>query len=135
MLNLIYNGALAELREESPGIRFSKIPLVGRFQVGICKIGKGCTTERRLSGLPRPGHRHKGVLAKQCGQTGHDLATNHGRHAINQMRNLQVLLANCAFRSSNLNLLLDPLSHGWLAPEQHAGLVAGNVRVADEITP
>ena len=53
MLNLIYNGALAELREESPGIRFSKIALVGRFQVGICKIGKGCTTERRLSGLPR----------------------------------------------------------------------------------
>ena len=35
MLNLIYNGAPAELREESPGIGFSKIPLVGRFQVGL----------------------------------------------------------------------------------------------------
>ena len=112
MLNLIYNGAPAELREESPGIGFSKIPLVGRFQVGICKIGKGCTTERRLPRLPRPGHRHKGVLAKQCGQTGHDLAANHGPYAINELHNLQVLLADCASRSrSNLNLLLDSLSH------------------------
>ena len=96
MLDLIDDGALAELSEKAARIRFRKVPLVGRFQVGILQVGKSCAAERRLTGLARPGHGHKGVLPKQGRQPVCDLALDHGRQGTSLLHTLQVPLADCA---------------------------------------
>ena len=96
MLDLIDDGALAELSEKAPRIRFRKVPLVGRFQVGILEAGKGCAAERRLAGLARPGHGHKGVLPEEGRQPVCDLALDHDRQDSSVLRNLQVVLSICA---------------------------------------
>ena len=96
MLDFIDDGALAELRQKPPGIGFGKVPLVGRLQVGVGQVGERRPAERRLPGLPRPGHGHEGVLLEQPRQPSGNLALDHARHATERLHRLQVVLSICA---------------------------------------
>ena len=74
VLDLVDYGTLAELREKTSRIRFGKISLVRRLQVGILQIRKGCPAKRCLARLSWTGHGHKGILLEQRDQTGCDFA-------------------------------------------------------------
>ena len=108
MLDLIDNGALAKLREKSPGIGFGKFPLVRRFQVGVFQIGKGRAAQGSLARLPWPGHGHERVLLEERRQTACDFALDHVHNDVSILHNLQVLLSYCAFCPPRLPLLLEP---------------------------
>ena len=49
----------------------------GASRLTVLQLREGRAAERRLSRLPRPGHRDERVLAEEPGQTGSDVAFDH----------------------------------------------------------
>ena len=41
VLDLVYDGALAEMRQEATGVRFGEDPLVGGLEIRVLQVGKG----------------------------------------------------------------------------------------------
>ena len=98
MLNFVYDPSVGILREKSPRVCLCKITLVRSLQICVWKFRKCGSGQRCFAGLPRPGYRYEGVLAKQGDQPGSDVSFDHKTSYINVRNKLQVELAICARR-------------------------------------
>ncbi len=66
MLNLIDDGAVVILSQESSGIGLGEIALVQRFQIRVIQVAEGSPAEGRFAGLARPRHCDKGVCRNRA---------------------------------------------------------------------
>ena len=77
MLHFVYDGAVLQPGQKSPGIRLGKLPYVRGFQVGVRQAGEGVPTECRFPGLPGAQHGDDGTLLEPPLQIPGYLSLNH----------------------------------------------------------
>lgn len=76
-LDFVKNRSITDLGKKTTRIGLGKFSLVWQFQIDVFQMREGHPTERGLSGLPRPGHGHKGILSKKLGQAGRKITLDH----------------------------------------------------------
>ena len=95
-LNLVQNGAGADLSQQATRVGFGELTLIRCFEVDVRQVGEGLAAQRGLTGLARSRHGHEGILPEEIDEAGSDVALNHDGKYNSTLNNLKVLLSNCS---------------------------------------